>query len=181
MSMAPTYLRFFARLRRDGWDLECPACGRVYSIRGALRASAAATRQNRKDAQVFDEMTGIFQCQNRRCRRAYQLGINAYPLGRGVIIPERRRVPVDTVADLEQARVLKSLEAHRGLIVREGIGSRLVLGRQREGAPRGAAGPVNTTAGCSCPRTIRGDASVKFRDDGCPRHGTKGEGDGDDA
>lgn len=170
----PTYLRFFARIRRNGFDLECPGCGKVYIVRAEGRGSRSAARHNQREAKLFDESTGIFQCTSIKCRRAYQLGINAHPLGLGTILPPRRRVPVDTVPTVDQARTLTSLEVRRRQEVRAGIQSRVVLGRPRRGGKRGtkgSAGPVNTAPACSCPRGLGGAAVRMLRDPGCPRHG----------
>lgn len=67
--------RFFARL--ISFDLECPHCGDVYSIRSGRRRQAAERDPN------WDPSTGRFRCTNKQCGRNYVLGILAWPIGRG--------------------------------------------------------------------------------------------------
>lgn len=67
--------RFFARL--VSFDVECPHCGDVYSV----RLGAARKRTGRKQADPnWDPWTARFTCTNKRCQKKYVLGILAWPV-----------------------------------------------------------------------------------------------------
>lgn len=68
--------RFFARL--VSFDLECPHCGDVYSVRGGT-ARKKGTGSRDYDAN-WDPMTGRFKCTNKLCGRVYLLGMLAWPI-----------------------------------------------------------------------------------------------------
>ena len=67
--------RFFARM--VSFDLECPHCGKVYTIRATNNRG-----QGRGDLDVWDPVTARFTCNNQpRCQhRVYVLGILAWPV-----------------------------------------------------------------------------------------------------
>lgn len=60
--------RFFARL--VSFDLECPRCGTVYTV----RSNSDAGRRN------WDPTTARFECTTKDCGRWYVLGILAWPV-----------------------------------------------------------------------------------------------------
>ena len=64
--------RFFARPL--SFDMECPHCGDVYSIR-----MAGARKSHTKDPN-WDTLTARFTCTNTACARSYVLGIVAWPI-----------------------------------------------------------------------------------------------------
>lgn len=65
--------RFFARL--ESFDMECPHCGKVYSVR---------IRGSRRKGNHWDPWTARFHCVGKGgCGRRYVLGIVAWPLGTG--------------------------------------------------------------------------------------------------
>lgn len=90
--------RFFARLH--SFDLECPHCGDVYTIRlGATRAKGKGS------AAPYDPMTARFTCTNKGCGRAYVLGILAWPI---VAAPRvASQPPADQVPSPRQVAALR--------------------------------------------------------------------------
>lgn len=90
--------RFFARLH--AFDLECPHCGTVYSIRiGNDRAKGLKASPN------WDPWTGRFTCTTVRCKKRYVLGILAWP-----IIPAPHvasATPADQVPNPRQLAALR--------------------------------------------------------------------------
>lgn len=64
--------RFFARL--VSFDLECPHCGDVYTVR------IGASRKRGKRDPNWDPWTARFLCTNKECHRSYVLGILAWPI-----------------------------------------------------------------------------------------------------
>lgn len=67
--------RFFARL--TSFDLECPHCGDVYSVR---TGSSRQKKGSRKFDTAWDPTTGRFRCSNKECGKQYILGILAWPI-----------------------------------------------------------------------------------------------------
>ena len=166
MPIDPRPLRLFARVRRSGFDLECPRCGHLHLIRTGTPGSHA-----RSPAGVYDESTSIFRC--RRCGQSYLVGLNLWPIGycgKSARIPKRKGVPPDTVPTLEQSWQLNRLEERRAQILRARMSS-YVHPHKKGGYP--VRHPVNTAPPCTClDRWGKGErASIKGRDPGCPRHG----------
>lgn len=82
--------RFFARL--VSFDLECPRCGTVYTV-----------RVNASNGGKWDTDTGRFTCTKADCARTYLLGILAWPVGtRGGSQPPDDQVP--SIRQLAQLR-----------------------------------------------------------------------------
>lgn len=67
--------RFFARL--ISFDLECPHCGDIYSVRGGLSRKKKGSREFDSS---WDPTTGRFRCTNKECGKTYVLGILAWPI-----------------------------------------------------------------------------------------------------
>lgn len=66
--------RFFARL--ISFDLECPHCGDVYTVRTGSFRSKVGSRKG----SAWDPMTARFRCMNKNCGRVYVLGVLAWPI-----------------------------------------------------------------------------------------------------
>lgn len=139
-------LPIFARLRRAGFDCECPGCGRM-----------AIVRPGSADAKAFDDRTGRWRC---RCGRQYLIGLNFVPLAKG---QPATRLPPDTLPSRRQAAVLEAAE------LRAMQASRLRVARMH-------AGRVNTGPACLCAARWGGGVPGKGRNPACPRHGELGGG-----
>lgn len=93
--------RFFARLL--SFDLECPHCGSVYTIRTGF------SRRLAKAQPFWDPWTGRFSCTNKMCARVYVLGILAWP------IAAAPRVATQTPSDqVPHPRQLAQMRAEGG-------------------------------------------------------------------
>lgn len=68
--------RFFARL--VSFDLECPHCGTVYTIKQQTGKGRTA-----RAGMNWDPTTGRFRCTLKDCAHNYVLGIVAWPIGGG--------------------------------------------------------------------------------------------------
>jgi hypothetical protein len=64
--------RFFAR--PIAFDLECPHCGDVYTVR-----PGTARRKSVRDPN-WDPWTARFRCTNKECGRTYLIGLLAWPI-----------------------------------------------------------------------------------------------------
>lgn len=128
-------VRLFARLRRGGFDCECPGCGRVYLV----RSQRITTARGAADARAFDPARGLFRCTG--CGRAYLLGLNFVP----VSIGSRPAPPVDTVPTLSQAEELTIAEGEIAAEVRAKVVSQLLRGEGRKSRKW-----VNRGPRCSC-------------------------------
>jgi hypothetical protein len=160
----PRQLRLFARLRRNGLDLECPGCGRVYLIR------------NDSPRVLYREETQTFRCTAQDCNRAYLLGVVFYGVRPGTV---RERIPEDAVPTVEQARELTKLE--EGREARNRAVSYLQQGgRRARGRIKGAGPAGNVGPGCTCPSNWRGEGHSGKVDPECPRHGETLTQGGDD-
>src|SRR5688572_18786893 len=80
--------RFFARLM--SFDLECPKCGEVYSIR------AGNHRRLKTKSPNWDATTARFTCTVDACGKTFVLGILAWPIKAAAYVasqPPRDQVP----------------------------------------------------------------------------------------
>lgn len=89
--------RFFARL--IAFDLECPHCGTVYSIKQTGKGRTGLAGLN------WDATTGRFTCTHKGCEKSYILGMLAWP-----ILPAPRvasATPADQVPHPRQLAALR--------------------------------------------------------------------------
>lgn len=84
--------RFFARLM--SFDLECPKCGEVYSIR------AGNNRRLKTKSPNWDATTGRFTCTTSDCGKVYVLGILAWPVKAASYVASQP--PIDQVPNPRQ-------------------------------------------------------------------------------
>ena len=170
----PPPVRLFARLRRAGFDLECPGCGKLHIVRPQTRIPKAEEIGGRGS---YNERTCVFTCK--RCKRRYVVGLNLYPLSavqwptkRNKRRAEVRAVPRDTVPTLGQAAAIRTAEEIRDQALRA-IMANVVYPRWTPGMrKRLPKDPVNTAPACTCAgrwATVLGEPGDK--DPGCPRHG----------
>lgn len=162
----PRSVRIFARLRRSGFDVECPKCGALSLVRPRIRAPDRASGTASFDTRNFDELTGMWKC--RKCERRYQIGLIFYPR------TPTRPAP-DTVPTVRQARELRALEARRAAEVREKIHVVATERLKRWTAEQRRAEQVNVAPPCICQVDGEGQVPKVWRDARCPRHGWDSE------
>jgi hypothetical protein len=88
--------RFFARLL--SFDMECPRCGDVISIR------AGYDRRDKKRNPAWDPATARFRCQNKACNKTCVLGILAWPVSKG---HSAKQIPLDQIPNARQLAELR--------------------------------------------------------------------------